>query len=289
MASGSREDAKAQGVKHEGAEPAVNYRQAICLTMTESRWQRLLQLPSAAESALIAGARDIEPVKGLTHGFYKYPARFSPAFVRAAIETLTQPGDLVLDNHVGGGTTLVEELATGRHAIGVDISPLAEFVARVKTTVFSEAELDRLEVWTKRLREAIHIHKSTVYFADYDALGYYKHLDHPSRWRLRKAIEQGLITAIQLGNRHLEAFGRCAVLRTAQWALDGRARLPSVGDFKDFLETTATEMLEGARALRATVTANRPRPIIEIINRSAAGIEDDERLQAWRPPRRQGA
>jgi DNA methylase len=284
MASGSREDAKAQGVKHEGAEPAVNYRQAISLTMTESRWQRLLQLPSAAESALIAGARDIEPVKGLTHGFYKYPARFSPAFVRAAIETLTQPGDLVLDNHVGGGTTLVEALATGRHAIGVDISPLAEFVARVKTTVFSEAELDRLEVWTKRLREAIHIHKSTVYFADYDALGYYKHLDHPSRWRLRKAIEQGLSTA-QLGNRHLEAFGRCAVLRTAQWALDGRARLPSVGDFKDFLETTATEMLEGARALRATVTANGPRPIIEIINRSAAGIEDDERLQAWRPPR----
>ena len=37
--------------------------------------------------------------------------------------------DLVFDNHVGGGTTLVEALALGRDAIGIDISPLAEFLA----------------------------------------------------------------------------------------------------------------------------------------------------------------
>ena len=30
--------------------------------------------------------------------------------MRAAIETFTSPGDLVLDPHVGGGTTLVEAL-----------------------------------------------------------------------------------------------------------------------------------------------------------------------------------
>src|SRR5262249_12313519 len=55
--------------------------------------------------------------------------------------------------------------------------------------------------------------------------GYYKYLDDPSRWRLRKAIEQGLGSALRLGNRRLESFGRCVVLRTAQWALDGRANL----------------------------------------------------------------
>jgi len=74
----------------------------------------MLRLPLAAETALVAGARDPQPVRGLTHGFYKYPARFSPSFARAAIEIFTQPGDLVLDNHVGGGTTLVEALALGR-------------------------------------------------------------------------------------------------------------------------------------------------------------------------------
>jgi hypothetical protein len=196
--------------------------------MTESRDPCFLRLAPRNEAALIAGARDTGPVRGLTHGFYKYPARFSPAFARAAIETFTQPGDLVLDNHVGGGTTLVEALATGRDAIGVDISSLAEFVATVKTIIFSDAELATLEIWSKQLPSAIHLRKCSMHFADYAEAGYYKHLDHPSRWRLRKAIEQGLGAAIGLGNHRLESFGRCAVLRTAQWALDNRAKLPGV-------------------------------------------------------------
>jgi hypothetical protein len=252
--------------------------------MIESHYPPLLRLASSSEAALIKGARDDEPVRGLTHGFYKYPARFSPSFVRAAIETFTRPGELVLDNHVGGGTTLVEALAIGRDAIGVDISALADFVARVKTTVFSEAELDRLEAWAKRVGAAINIRKPTVYFVHYDALGYYKHLNHRSRWQLRKAIEQGLGCAISLGNRRLEAFGRCAILRAAQWALDGRKKLPSVEKFREFLDTTAAEMVDGARALRVAVRVNAPhRPTIEIINRSAAGLERDKRLQ--KPPK----
>src|SRR5580700_11439335 len=114
-----------------------------------------IQLASDAEASLIAAARDIEPVRGLTHGFYKYPARFSPSFARAAIEAFTKPGDLVLDPHVGGGTTLVEARATGREAVGVDISALAEFVARVKCTVFSEAELETLVAWAARVPNAV--------------------------------------------------------------------------------------------------------------------------------------
>lgn len=251
--------------------------------MTKSNRPPFLQLSIAAEAALIASARDAEPVRGLTHGFYKYPARFSPSFARAAIETFTQRGDLVLDNHVGGGTTLVEALAAGRHAIGVDVSALAEFVTAVKTTVYSDAELDRMQVWAERLPAAIHIRKSSIHFVDYAELGYYKHLDHPSRWRLRKAIEQGLGAAIRIGSPRLEAFGRCVVLRTAQWALDSRAKLPSLDDFRDTLKATATEMVEGSRELRAAVPA--PRPIIEIIKRSAAGLQEDQRLLEWTAPR----
>ena len=56
--------------------------------------REFVKLPLEAQLALIAGARDLEPVRGLTHGYYKYPARFSPAFVRSAITTFTQPGDL---------------------------------------------------------------------------------------------------------------------------------------------------------------------------------------------------
>src|SRR5262249_42905740 len=239
--------------------------------MTASSKRRLLELPGALQTALIADAHANEPVRGLTHNLYRYPHRFSPTCVLAAIETFTRSGDLVLDSHVGGGTTLVEALATGRDAIGVDISPLAEFVTRVKTTVFSEAGLDRLEAWSQRVPSAIHVHKSSIYFADYAKAGYYKHLDHPNRWRLRKAIEQGLRSAIRLRDWRLESFGRCAVLRTAQWALDARAELPSLEEFRKFLQQTATEMVKGARALRAAAQMNGRKPIIEIINRSAAG------------------
>jgi hypothetical protein len=253
--------------------------------MSDSHRSKYLDLALAAEEALIAGARDTSPVKGLTHGYYKYPARFSPSFVRAAIETFTRPGDLCLDPHVGGGTTLVEALALGRHAIGVDISALAQFIAAVKVIVFSADELERLESWAKRIRKAIHIHKSTVHFTDYAQLGYYKHLKHPSRWRLRKAIEQALSSAIRLGDNRLEAFGRCAVLRTSQWALDGRSKQATVESFRDFLETTAAEMVRGARALRDAVKGHDRRATIEVFNRSAAGLEDDERLARWNPPR----
>ena len=195
-------------------------------------------------------------MRGLTHGFYKYPARFSPTFARAAIEIFTRPGQLVLDPHVGGGTTLVEARALGREGLGVDISPLAEFVARVKSTVYSEAELEALAAWALCVPYEIDIHRRSVEFTDYAKLGYYKHLAHPSRWRLRKGIEQALASAICLGTPHLEAFGRCAVLRTAQWALDGRSKLTSIDEFRDFLGTLAAEMVEGARELRAAVQTN---------------------------------
>jgi hypothetical protein len=254
--------------------------------MRESGRRLLIELIETAQVALVAGARDAEPVRGLTHGFYKYPARFSPAFVRAAIQAFTKPGDLCLDPHVGGGTTLVEALATGRNAIGVDISPLAEFVAKVKSTVFSEAEIETLDRWCVRLPNAIDIRKSSTSFTDYAELGYYKHLDHPSRWRLRKAIEQGIASAISLGSPRLESFGRCVILRTAQWALDGRWKHTSLDEFRDFLVTTAADMVKGMRELRAVITANGGcRPTIEVINRNAAGLEADKRMRALPPPK----
>jgi hypothetical protein len=208
----------------------------------------ILGLPTAAQERLIAAARDPALVRGLTHDFYKYPARFSPTFVRAAIETFTKPGDLVLDPHVGGGTTIVESRALGREGVGIDINPLAEFVARVKSTVYSEAELETLALWAMCVTYEIDIHRPSVEFTEYAELGYYKHLNQSSRWRLRKGIEQALLSAIGLGTPRLEAFGRCAVLRTAQWALDGTRRRTTIDQFRERLSIIVTEMVEGARA-----------------------------------------
>jgi hypothetical protein len=253
--------------------------------MTEFGNQLMLDLHPTTQTAFVSGARDLEPVRGLTHGFYKYPARFSPSFVRAAIETFTRPTDFILDNHVGGGTTLVEALALGRRAIGVDISSLASFVATVKTTVFDERELDRLAAWAKRLANAVNVRKSSIHFFDHAELGYYKHLDHPLRWRLRKAIEQGLGSAIRLRSKRLEAFGRCVILRTAQWALDGRKNTPSIGEFRGMLTVNALDMLDGARQFSIVVKRHSMPPLVRIFNRSAAGLEYDNRLRHWPAPK----
>jgi SAM-dependent methyltransferase len=42
-----------------------------------------------------------------------------PALARAAIETYSNPGELVLDPRCGTGTTLVEAIYAGRHAAGI--------------------------------------------------------------------------------------------------------------------------------------------------------------------------
>ncbi len=255
------------------------------LTMIEATKQNWLDLAEPAQAALIEGARDALPVSGLTHNFYRYPARFSPAFVRAAIETFTMPGDTILDPYVGGGTSLVEALALGRHGIGIDISQLAEFVATVKTTVLAADEIAALEEWAGNVGNAVHQHKPAIHFADYAERGYYKHLDDPSRWRLRRAIEQALGTAISLHSPRLEAFARCVILRTAQWALDSRRKLPSVSEFRDMLGETAGQMIAGARELRDAINLHDAAPTIRVFNRSAAGIEADDALAPMAPPR----
>ena len=248
-----------------------------------SSLEAIQRLSKRAQDRLISAARDSEPVRGLTHDFYKYPARFSPAFARAAIETFTKPRQLVFDPHVGGGTTIVEARALGREVVGIDISPLAEFVARVKSTILSGAELDTLAAWGARLPDAIDIHRISVPFSRYAPLGYYKHLDDPSRWRLRKGVEQALASAIRLGTPRLEAFARCVILRAAQWALDGRSKPTGIDEFRQFLCATAAEMVEGARELRATVKAIGRCPVT-ILHRSAAGVEHDARLENMRAP-----
>lgn len=235
---------------------------------------------------LVEAAGDTSPVSGFTHNFYRYPARFSPKLVRAAIQAFSEPGDLVLDPFVGGGTTLVEAMALGRDAIGTDISSLATFVSEVKTTLYTEPELDKLTQWSECMRDGINIRASVQIDAKYVEAGYMRHLDSAATWRLRKVIEQVLASAKRISTPQLEAFARCAILRTAQWALDGRKKLPSINEFRDSLTANTGNMIKGARELRSAVTAATVQPpMIRCLNRNTRGLETEPLLSSGRKPR----
>ncbi len=246
--------------------------------------QPLLRLGHAVAEQLTQAARNSDPISGLTHNFYRYPARFSPTLVRAVIHAFTEPGDLVLDPFVGGGTTLVEALATGRHGIGTDISSLAAFVSDVKTTIYTETELEALRRWADRVGQRIDMRADAEAHETYEGTGYLRHLDGTRTWRLRKAIAQALTSADNLKGPRLKKFGRCAVLRTAQWALDGRKVLPPVASFREKLREYVPEMICGSSEL-ARAAALHGDALTQCLHRATSGLEQDPVFQSGRRPR----
>jgi len=91
-------------------------------------------IKNRATELLAKSALDRKPVTGLTHNFYRYPARFSPSFASTAVQLFSKPGDLILDPYMGGGTTIIEAMVAGRRVIGADLNSLAVFVSVVVFT-----------------------------------------------------------------------------------------------------------------------------------------------------------
>lgn len=241
------------------------------LVARRPRTNMLDALSHEAQLAIISAARDQKTVSGLTHGFYRYPARFPPQMVRAVIDHLSRPGDLVLDPFAGGATSLVEAYAANRRAVGCDISTLATFVGRVKTTLLDDPTLELIGYWADSIGQQINIHGPTPSFTFWEEAGYFKNLDKRSHWRLKKALMQSVESASQLTVPGAEAFARCVILRTAQWALESRRQLPSIGEFRVALSETAADMIAGMQALRRRVQ-HVPAPVC--ISRSIIGLED---------------
>ncbi len=242
---------------------------------------RLSSLRSLQEAA-----NDASPVSGYTHDFYKYPARFSPQFVRTAIELFSEPGDLVLDPFVGGGTTLVEAMALGRHGLGADISSLAQFVTDVKTTLYRDDELELIRSWLTDVQRHVHMHRYTVHCESYAEAGYYRNLTLAKTWRLRKATEQALASALRVLDPRLQTFARCVILRTAQWALDGRKRIPTVREFREALLRYGTSMIAGAQSFREAVeqSSNLGVPTAICFNKSASELAEDPLIRCRATP-----
>lgn len=68
-----------------------------------------------------------------THGLFPYRGKFHPQMIKALMNIIgVKEGETVLDPMMGCGTTLIEAVTIGVHAVGYEISPFCTFMARAK-------------------------------------------------------------------------------------------------------------------------------------------------------------
>ncbi len=101
--------------------------------------------------ALEAALRHRGRVERATHGFHTYPAGLNPDAARDLVALGSGP---LLDPFCGGGTVLVEAMLAGREALGLDVSPIANLVARARTARTTEEERTTLRATARRATEA---------------------------------------------------------------------------------------------------------------------------------------
>jgi hypothetical protein len=205
-----------------------------------------VELTVASTEKITAAALDRSRVKGATHQFYRYPARFSPEFVRACVEEFSSPGDLVFDPFVGGGTTLVEAMLSGRVAVGTDLNALACFVSKAKTTRLTKADIAHISEWYQEIAPTLKVGKKKGDPTGWAEAGYFKNLDSSETWRCKQVVQAAIDEIARLKNKRCEQFARCAILRTAQLAFDGRKTIPSVSELRKKLDLNFSEMLISA-------------------------------------------
>lgn len=242
---------------------------------SESRLRRSARSPI---DDLLAAIATKDPVSGSTHNFYRYPARFSPLFVREVIRQYSSPGQTVLDPFMGGGTTIVEALSLGRKAIGLDINALAHFVTTVKTTPLSENDFAVLDGWLGRLRIST---------------GRGQLLAEPVR-NLPPAIQKVCnILRSQIDELPLERqrrFARCALLKTGHWAVDCKKTLPTRSALLSQFLTNVKEMLDGMRQFTEAcreegLRKSHIRRSRNLLCRNTIGLEDEPKIKSSRRPK----
>ena len=165
---------------------------------------------------------------------------------------------------MGSATSLIEGMALGRNCVGVDISELAVYLAKVKTTVLSQREIQRLVQWAVDTAPNLSPHRMVQRHTDWANAGYQNNMP----WQYRKMTEQVINRTKRLPER-LEAAARCVVLRTLQWALDCKKHLPSAIDLRKRLVSNTQLIADGLTAFRDQLSSLDRAPTIELFNGSA--------------------
>jgi hypothetical protein len=232
--------------------------------------------PAAQE--LLAAIATKDPVSGHTHNFYRYPARFSPIFVREVIRQYSQPGQVVLDPFMGGGTSIVEALALGRKAIGVDLNALAHFVTTVKTTPLSVNDSAVITSWVEEVRKSLQ-----------RGVGQVSERVYNLPWHVQQLWADIMVCVEWLPSERQRRFVRCALLKTGQDAIDCKKTVPSSKVMVQRFFQNMEAMLVGIEAFIESCQDNGIRKTQirrhrSLFCRSTSGIEHEASVRQWHPP-----
>src|ERR1017187_5019099 len=249
--------------------------------MTSTRKSHIVVPPAVIQAVLNQNRVDEPP-----HSFYKYPARFSPSFAREAIKAFTQPGDTVVDPFCGGGTSLVEAISLGRRAAGFDISSLAVFLSRAKTSPLSIHDKREILAWADLMESA----KLGKVASAFDTIEEEAHYLRNLPGEARSCFETIIHSTKLLPKERQRRFVRLILLSVGQWALDCKTDVPTWpalrSEFCRRIRLVTGQHFEFLSQVAATNNLPRCRltQMRRIINCSSESSHDDRRIpDDWLP------
>jgi len=223
----------------------------ICKIMTQQ---------SIAKLAKISWEFPNAKTRTLTHGYHPFHGKFIPQIPRTIIEHLTKPGDTVLDPFCGSGTALIEANTADRNVIGVDISPIAVLISKVKTTFIDPK---KLQEESEKLEEMIKNKKARAVIPDFP---------NSEVWYNKKTLQElgniwGQILTYKKKDQDIFDFFQIAfssILKSVanrseswNWAFIGDNLLPKIDKYVDphkYFFNTMNRMIAGMKEFEAVKT-----------------------------------
>jgi hypothetical protein len=183
---------------------------------------------------------------------------------------------------MGGGTSIIEGIRAGRTVIGNDLNSLAVFVTRVKTTTLTTSELADVKRWASTQIKTFGYRVPRGQLVSLLLDPKLRNMTLPRARFIKKLMASALLSCGHLATEASREFVRCAILRTGQWALDGRETHTSLREFRERLCENVGEMLDAIRGLAAELEAEGGRSHCILRHGDAATVADDPDLAAHR-------
>ena len=154
---------------------------------------------------------------------------------------------------MGGGTTLIEALRAERKVVGIDLNPIATFVANVKLTKLSKVQIDEIEKEAYFISKTLHYKLKNDQFSN-EALSLinYKGLGRKEIFNL-KAIIKGtslyLKKVKEIKDKKVKNFLKLLILRCLHSTLHDKRPIADFHVFKQKIRSNSLDMLEGMSSL----------------------------------------